>query len=727
MRFLKFRRIIFLSLFTLSQISSHSQYSTWMDFSSGKHINCLADEGGFVWVGTLNGLVKVDKLTGTISWFDKCNSPLPANNIQSIAIDRQGTKWISVMDHGLMKFDNTSWTFYDTAYCGVSLHYISVVRVDTAGNRWLGTINGLVRFSATNTWSVYDTLNSGISGNWVHTLWIDGQDTKWISTDKGLSRFSGYTWTTYTPANSGLPSVVNDITVDDNNVKWFATGAGLARFNDVSWTVYNSSNSGLTTNNISCVCHDNNGNIWVGGPLHCKSATEGGLFKFDQQNWTYYNHSNSGLPTDYLTTIMADNAGMKWVGTYFGLTSFNGTTWTSYATGNSGLPDDRVSCIAITPDGNKWIGCGSNDWTGYYNPGVTTTDNFNWTTFTSSNSGVNGDVKDIETDSSGKVYISYEYSPSPGITCFNGTDWMNLFDPVHNFPWDDPVLEKDSSGVLWVGSNGLGRFDGTNWTVFNRTNSQIPADYISSIAFGKNGVIWFAGQTRNGYIGLGKYDGTSWTTFNTSNSPIPDDEVRAIAVDHAGNVWVGTGLKIAKFDGINWTVYDHGFFIILKIYIDQNDHKWIGDYGGLYRFDNGNFIAYNPANSGLPDSRVPDMIMDELGNLWCCTINGGVGVYNPDGVVLKANSFLAIEKTRLANFPNPFSHVTTIRVPEPFDKEKIILELFDLSGKRILQESYHNKTEIRIFRNCLNQGIYFFRLSSATETVIGNGKVVVTD
>jgi ligand-binding sensor domain-containing protein len=57
--------------------------------------------------------------------------------------------------------------------------------------------------------------------------------------------------------------------------------------------------------------------------------------------------------------------------------------------------------------------------------------------------------------------------------------------------------------------------------------------------------------------GLAKFDGINWTVYNTSNSGLPDNYVYAIAIDGQGNKWIGTlGGGLAKFDGVNWTVYN---------------------------------------------------------------------------------------------------------------------------------------------------------------------------
>ena len=51
---------------------------------------------------------------------------------------------------------------------------------------------------------------------------------------------------------------------------------------------------------------------------------------------------------------------------------------------------------------------------------------------------------------------------------------------------------------------------------------------------------------------MAKFDGTNWTVYNTSNSGLPDNDVVSIAIDGSGNKWIGTlgGLAVYKEGGV---------------------------------------------------------------------------------------------------------------------------------------------------------------------------------
>lgn len=92
---------------------------------------------------------------------------------------------------------------------------------------------------------------------------------------------------------------------------------------------------------------------------------------------------------------------------------------------------------------------------------------------------------------------------------------------------------------------------------------------------------------------MAKFDGTNWTAYDISNSDLPGNFIKSIAIDSQGNKWIGTDNDgLAKFDSTNWTVYkalNSGLTsdVILSITIDDYGNKWIGTYGICVFNENG--------------------------------------------------------------------------------------------------------------------------------------------
>ncbi|CUT01972.1 two-component regulator propeller domain-containing protein [Candidatus Kryptonium thompsonii] len=239
---------------------------------NGNSVLSVAFEGDYVWLGTTNGLVKLNRFTGEKINYNKSTSGLPSDYVRAILIDSQGHKWIGTYG-GLAKFDGVRWTVYNTSNLGLPSDNVYAIAVDSDGNKWIGTGKGLAKFDGVR-WTVYNTSNSDLPSDNVYAIAIDGQGNKWIGT-------------------------------------W---GGGVAKFDGVKWTLYNTSNSGLPSNNVYTIVIDSNGNKWIG--------TDGGVAKFDGANWIVYNASNSGLPSDNIYAIAMDSEGTKWIGTNGGVTVY---------------------------------------------------------------------------------------------------------------------------------------------------------------------------------------------------------------------------------------------------------------------------------------------------------------------------------------------------------------------------------------------------------------------
>jgi ligand-binding sensor domain-containing protein len=66
-----------------------------------RHINDIAiDSAGILWLGTDNGLVRLDPATGNVTGIDGSHwvPPAPGRNVDAVAIDAAGVKWLATND-----------------------------------------------------------------------------------------------------------------------------------------------------------------------------------------------------------------------------------------------------------------------------------------------------------------------------------------------------------------------------------------------------------------------------------------------------------------------------------------------------------------------------------------------------------------------------------------------------------------------------------------------------
>ncbi len=111
----------------------------------------------------------------------------------------------------------------------------------------------------------------------------------------------------------------------------------------------------------------------------------------------------------------------------------------------------------------------------------------------------------------------------------------------------------DSQGNVWIATTeGLSKYDGNKWQIFNKNNSALTTNLILEFAEDANGTIWMATDQ-----GLGEYSGDTIIFHTTNNSPLPENYISAVAADGFGNIYLGTGSNgVVAYDGINWTLID---------------------------------------------------------------------------------------------------------------------------------------------------------------------------
>ena len=758
-------------IFLLFSTMSYCQYPQWQNYTSGNRVSAMAVEDNYVWAGTgLGCIARIDKTTGTVIFYNHTNSGLPADYVVSIAIDKDGNKWIGTDGGGLVKFDGNTWTVYNTVNSGLPYNNVSLITIDSNSNKWFVASGKLVEFD-NSTWTVYDTTNSGLPSNDVSSIAIDNNGNKWIGTKKdGLAKFDGTTWTVYDTSNSGLPcNVVNSIAIDTNGSKWICTDyittykrdslgirirdslgfpiiiiasivGGLTKYDDATWTVYDTTNSGLPRySQVSSIAIDDNGYKWIG--------TRGnGIVKYDGTAWTVYDTTNSGLPPNYINinSITIDHSGNKWICSYnSGLAKFDGTTCTVYRVANSGLPNNMITSIAIDNNGNKWIEVS----TSYPNSRLTKYDGTVWTNYSKSDIR---NVSSIAIDNKGNKWLgSYDY----GLFKFDDTTLTYYNESNLGLPSNYCVnsIAIDAMDNKWIGTNrGLAKFDGTGWTIYYPKNSGLPDNQIRSIAIDNNDSKWIG--TYSG--GLAKFDGTTWTVYDTINSGLLGNHVCGnhpcynaidkIVIDKSGCKWMSAfptlggyedgfiigGKGLIKFDGTTWTVYDTTNSglpdnNITSIAIDNNGNKWIGTYYGLVKFDGATWTVYDRSNSGLPDNYVTSIAIDNNGNKWIGTYGHGLACFNENGFTSTEAPDVSLRHTHqiLENTPNPFNPETNIRFTLS-SKSLVTMRIYDAKGRLVktLLNGLKSSGTHEVLWNGLNSqgkrvpsGIYICRLVNGTK------------
>jgi hypothetical protein len=236
------------------------------------------DNNGTKWFGTAWSILSFNGSTWTVYDCGASTFPCSGSTLTGIVVDNANVKWLGLSvptgmpGSELVSFDGTTWRTYNTSNSGLPNNSVSTIAVDKDGAKWIGTYGGVARFDGT-TWTVYNASNSALPGDQITAIAIDKDGIKWISantmSNPRVVRFDGASWTIYDSLGW-----VNHIAVDVDNSKWFVTssGMGLARYDGTTWTNYNSSNSPGMPSWINRITIDASGNKWTGA-----NAPSGGI------------------------------------------------------------------------------------------------------------------------------------------------------------------------------------------------------------------------------------------------------------------------------------------------------------------------------------------------------------------------------------------------------------------------------------------------------------------
>ncbi len=726
----------FILIFTAQQLAQNPE---WINLTNGDKVLSIVSSGNNLWVGTDGGLVKINKETEEIAFYNRANANLPDNHIRALAIDSSGNLWIGTQYEGIGRFDGYSCHVYNTRNSPLPFDQWNMeIEVDAEGKIWIGSLKYLVKFNVTD-WVSYETGNPLSAYYSINDIFFDRNCSEWIAASWGVGRFNGDS--VIVENIEGLNNDAIVIQEDNENHIWVGTQwNGLFEFDGTNWREYNTSNSNIPSNNIYDMKFDSDGNLWM--------ATGNGLVKFDGSNWIVFNTTNSSLLQNEILSIEIDEKGIIWLGFFnYGLMKYDGINWKKYNLSNSILPSNTVYAIEFDNQDNVWIGTGGIALINY--------DLNNWNIYDTTNCGLKNTVLDLEFDKkSESLWIGHQWNPmahwgNSWLAKYYKGNWIN-YDST-NSPFSRNLvncIKTDTDNNLWIGTGkGLVKFDGINWTTYNMENTSLTSNLISDIDFDKNGNLWCGlglyvkydneGNPTTTEGGLARFDGNNWSIYNSQNSGLPFNNVMSIAIDSADILWVSIrdpmnvgieyGWGLTKFDGNMWTTFNINNSpltsnTIFDIKVDKDNNLWLSTCsGGLVKYDRKNsWKVYNVRNSGISFDSQNLVEIDSYGNKWIGHNESGLSIFRKGGVILtgiKEDKLKQIPKNfaLYQNYPNPFNPTTKIKYAIA-NREFVTLKVYDTLGREITmlvnEEKPAGKYEAEFNGKNLSSGVYFYRLQA---------------
>ena len=584
---------------------------------------------GYLWLGTLEGLVRYDGFTFRV--FNENNTPgLTSRRIVYLFEDSRRVLWIGTESAGIVMLKDGQFSSPpQLALGGVERRLVSACE-DAAGAVWLCDASGGILRSDGERFRPFILMPPAPSGRRI--IMAEPGGSVWVGTETRQCAIGPLP----RPPAQDL-AVAHELKArrldyllpsrrggywrlgDDTIQRWVSTN----RLADPE-VAYPWGSAKVTT-----ACEDQYGNLIVG--------TESGAYWFDDRGGSTRLSIEEDLSNNYVLSLVMDREGTLWVGTDGG--GLNRVKRKAFVS----LPATRgwvVQSVAEDEEGGLWIASNDNG-VGRWHQGKLTPGRGTFRTES---------IRSVLVDRAGDIFLG---------TRSRGLLWQQngVFAPVQTSVTIDPVvnvIHQSSSGRLSFGTEaGLVQWDRNRWSLFSATNG-LSADAITAVAedSGSRG-LWIG--TRTG--GLNYLREGQVTVYRKNEQELPADDVFALVMDKEGALWIGTGSGLARLKDSRWTRYTtaEGLVSDSVAYLldDDRGNLWLGSNKGLMQiakrelneFADGR-TSFIPARvyrreDGLPSSECtpgsqPAACRTRDGRLWFPTIKGLVSV-NPEELRTNTN------------------------------------------------------------------------------------------
>ncbi len=331
-------------------------------------ISFYLDERNILWLGTAgHGLYQIDlnRKPFQLVSYNPGGQVNPYVYLNSIHRDAVGAVWVGTTN-GLQRIDPAShavFTYHPdlTDRRGISSNNAQAVYHDQAGTMWVGTDNGIDRENAPNkpflSYQVIpNTSTVNLSANRVRGLLVDSLNRLWFTNERTVYQVNLQTnrLKNLPPEPDQTRNYLHTLFPNGSEGMWVGSWNNLY-YLDYATDRYLKFPSDSV--HVELIGHRKGGPVWIAG--------DGGIASFDSRThryryYTYKRGSKNGLPDKYMAGLIVSQTGDVWVlASRHGVCRLNPKTgrFTQYVAGGAGhLNSNEVRAIYEGDDGIIWIG-----------------------------------------------------------------------------------------------------------------------------------------------------------------------------------------------------------------------------------------------------------------------------------------------------------------------------------------------------------------------------------
>lgn len=593
----------------------------------------VQDNDDFIWLGTSNGISKINPLSeleNSDNWWNYPGVPTDSGlikiDITSIVFDGKGQIWFGTRNQGIFIVKNfpklsendpdplsnpNNWwslTFQKDTLRGDEIRDLLV---DDDGNVWIATAYGINIYRISDHKLIPFHLEPEHADRNPKTFHKDRQGNIWIGTNgdglfkvlpNELYQFDQQ----FTKRNGIASNSIISITQDLQGLFWIVHSAGGLSVgypkdnlsDSMNWKIFTSVD-GLADNSSSTIAVDFDDNIWIG------HREKRGVTQLNQ-SWVAF-VCKKYLNTNRINGLFPGKDQDLWIASDYGAIRLNPKDnllldkyMEKVITMEDGLADSIVNYIFMDSLERLWFG--TNSGLNYvYADAFESSDA--WHEIKSRQGLIHNKVNCIGQDSENYLWFGTDYGLSRVMidSVDYSESWLNI-----NAQNDSLISDRiyafllDSKGRVWIGTyggigiiqSGLNPKQKQNWVTYNSDDGLI-YNQIESIFEDMEGRYWIT--TKSGVTMLPQVQDirniTNWIDY-TQQTGLAHDHVEAVAQIEKDVLWFGTAVGVSKFDQYKdlnpWTTYANynvpaGLISnwIRALYVDRkNGDLWIGTSGG---------------------------------------------------------------------------------------------------------------------------------------------------